>query len=282
MSASDSDEGQGAGYFRQLHLEMLAVLVVVFVVLVIVGWHLRPHSGGFPPVDDSLHLNYLGPMLGGVSESVTLTPGGGSKLTVSGEYATEGSGIANTESWKMQILHPAGGRFCGTAVGERTHETVLRTNGVSTGIVVHGTAAPAGFVYLNLCWAKAGVADLNGAYLSATFPGLVSDDAAGVAEYSPTYALSGASQLGTAKDWTFQTQAPAFGLTDWSWPSGAGPFSVAAVNTNTTQHDDNLSFFSGVILGVAAGALISILTELVAPLSRRRDDRTHSTLRQSP
>ena len=52
-----------------------------------------------------------------------------------------------------------------------------------------------------------------------------------------------------------------------------GSFCVAAVNTNTNQHEENLSFFSGVILGVAAGALISILTELVAPLSRRRDNR---------
>lgn len=273
MSASDGDASKGAGYFRHLHIELLAVLVVVFVVLVIVGWHLRPQSGGFPPVDDGLHLNYLGPMLGGVSEGVTLTPGGGSKLTVSGEYATEGSGFANAEPWKMQISHPAGGRFCGTAVGERTHVTALRTNGLTTGIVVHGTAAPAGFVYLTLCWTTAGVADLNGAYLSATFPGLESDDEAGVTEYAPMYGLSGTSELGTAKDWTFQTQAPATEQSGWSWPSGAGPFGVAAVNTNTSQHDENLAFFSGVILGVAAGALISILTELVAPLSRRRDNR---------
>jgi hypothetical protein len=283
MSASDSDDSKRAGYFRQLHLELLAVLLIVFVVLVIVGWHLRPQSGGFPPVDDGLQLNYLGPMLGdGVSESITLTPGGGSILVLSGEYATAASGIFNPHPWQMQISDLAGGRFCGTDVGERTHVTAFRPNGSTTGIDVHGKAPPAGFVYLKLCWATAGVANLDGAYLSATFPALDSNDEAGVIGYSPTYLLSGASLLGTSKDWTFQTQAPASRTADWSWPADAGPFSIAAVNTNTSQHDDYLTFVSGVILGVAAGTLISILTELVAPFSRRRDDRKDDSFRRTP
>jgi hypothetical protein len=286
LSGSDSDEGGAVGYFRQLHVELLAVLVVVFVVLVIVGWHLRPSSGGFPPVNDGLVLYYSGTALTKESEIITLTPGGGSTLSVAGDSP------AASDSWKMTISGLAGGRFCGTGIkGVRAQVKVVPTSGSSTETVVR--AKESGGFILMFCWPTGGVADIDGAYLSAAFPMIESEGAptvsgrvaipGGVAAYNPSYQLLGVDQFGSDRDWAVQTQAPASRVGAWSWSSDVGsPFSVAAVNTNTSQHDDYLTFLSGVILGLAAGALISILTELVAPLSRRRDDRTDSALRRTP
>ena len=277
MSGSESDEGKTVGYFRQLHVELLAVLVIVFVVLVIVGWQLRPSSAGFPPVDDRLVLFYSGPMLTSEFENITLTPGGGSTLGVSVNFPQGATG-----SWALAIPGLTKKNFCGEPVVGARPQVNDRPNGSSTELVVHGT----GPLILNFCWPTGGVADIEGAYLSAVFPTFQSDENGGALGYSPSYDLSGPGVLGTDRDWIFQSQAPASrGGQEvfWSWPSDVGPhFSVAAVNTNTSQHDDNLSFLSGVLLGVAAGALISILAELVAPFSRRRDDRTDSAPRQTP
>jgi hypothetical protein len=224
-------------------------------------------------------LYYSGTALTKESEIITLTPGGGSTLSVAGDSP------AASDSWTMTIPGLAGGRFCGTG-GMRAHTKVS-----STGTVVRATE-PGGFS-LMLCWPTGGVADIDGAYLSAAFPMIESEGTptvsrrvaipGGVVPYSPSYSLLGVDQFGSDRDWAVQTQAPASRVGAWSWSSDVGsPFSVAAVNTNTSQHDDYLTFLSGVILGLAAGALISILTELVAPLSRRRDDRTDSALRRTP
>jgi hypothetical protein len=268
MAGSDSEEGKAVPYFRQLHLELLAVLVVVFVVLMIVGWHLRPQSGGFPPIDDGLGVSYTGPQLTGQQQTILLTPGGGSTLEVNGNSVGKA-----TDSWRIAISGLVGGRFCGSDLaGQSIHPSAPST----TGIVLHGTGDAFG---LKLCWPTGGVADLNGAYLSAAFPFLLQNGSGFVVTYSPIYSLFGANQSGNDRDWSFQSQAPTSrAQMGWTWESGMNSdfpyFSVAAVNTNTSQHDSDLSFFSGVIFGVAAGALISVLTELVAPFTRRRDDRT--------
>ena len=250
------------------------MLVIIFVVLVIVGWQLRPSSAGFPPVDDRLVLFYSGTMPTSEFEDITLTPGGGSTLGVTANFP-QGA----TDSWTLAIPGPTKRNFCGDPVVGAPPQVNDRPNGSSTELVVHGT----GPLLLNFCWPTGGVADIEGAYLSAVFPTFQSDEIGGDVVYSPSYNLSGPGLLGTDRDWTFQSQAPASREAGWSWPSDVGPdFSVAAVNTYTSQHDDNLSFLSGGILGVAAGALISILAELVAPFSRRRDDRTDSAPRQTP
>jgi hypothetical protein len=44
------------GYFNQIHLELVALLVVIFSGLVASGWALRPPSGGFPKVPEDLAL----------------------------------------------------------------------------------------------------------------------------------------------------------------------------------------------------------------------------------
>jgi hypothetical protein len=288
MSSSDSGEGKAVGYFRQLHVELLSVLIIIFVVLVIVGWQLRPASGGFPSVDDGLVLFYSGPALTGEAEGITLTPGGGSMLVLNG---------SGTGSWKVAVPGLDGGKFCGTDIQGERARAVVRTIGSSTETVVRGSN---GFS-LKLCWPKGGVADVDGAYLSAAFPTIESEQDApagsgsrpavrgayavpgGVTGYSPSYDLSGTDQFGSDRDWSFQSQAPASRVGIWSWsPDVGSPFGVAAVNTNISQHADYLSFLSGLLLGVAAGALISILTELVAPFSRRRDNRTDSAIGRTP
>jgi hypothetical protein len=49
--------------------------------------------------------------------------------------------------------------------------------------------------------------------------------------------------------------------------------SFAATNTSETQHDSYQAFLSGIVFGVAGGALVALIQELVAPFRSRRDLR---------
>ncbi len=51
-----------------------------------------------------------------------------------------------------------------------------------------------------------------------------------------------------------------------------GPaITVSAVNTSETQHDSYQAFLSGILLGVAGGAMVALIQELVAPFRSRRE-----------
>jgi hypothetical protein len=61
----------------------------------------------------------------------------------------------------------------------------------------------------------------------------------------------------------------------WGWTQSwrAPPIQVTAVNTSAQQNGQYRAFPSGILFGVAGGAFITILQELVARLNRRRDER---------
>jgi hypothetical protein len=46
-----------------------------------------------------------------------------------------------------------------------------------------------------------------------------------------------------------------------------------AVNTSETQHDTYDAFLSGIVFGVAGGALVALIQELVAPFRSRAELR---------
>ena len=61
----------------------------------------------------------------------------------------------------------------------------------------------------------------------------------------------------------------------WQWSSAARPAvpDVSAVNTGETQHDSYDAFLSGIVFGVAGGALVALILELVAPFRSRQERR---------
>ncbi len=79
---------------------------------------------------------------------------------------------------------------------------------------------------------------------------------------------------GTTAD--FSVQSVVLPSTDygggWQWsgrPLADTPLAVSAVNTSETQHDSYQAFLSGILFGVAGGALVAIIQELVAPFRAR-------------
>jgi hypothetical protein len=129
--------------------------------------------------------------------------------------------------------------------------------------------------YFRLCWsAKNSPVSLDGPYLSASIPTVTTRGATPVqiallphAGSTSSYSLQATPNPSgeTGKMWTWGFDAAGLGSTP--------PIYLAAVNVSATQQDTLRAFFAGIILGIAGGALIAILQELIAPLSRRRDAR---------
>jgi hypothetical protein len=72
-------------YFSRLHLVGIATLFVLTLGLGLVGWAVRPASGGFSAVPDNLAL-YIQKAARGLEYTVTMSPmgGGGAVLTLEG------------------------------------------------------------------------------------------------------------------------------------------------------------------------------------------------------
>lgn len=130
-----------------------------------------------------------------------------------------------------------------------------------------------GLFYIKVCWNHDGPAAQSGSYLSAQFPteGLLA---------SGTWPLTDTlgPNSGNLTNYTVQSQVAPSTPTPytWQWTNsdiGLDGLGVTAISLSGTRHDNFRGFLSRVTLGVAGGALIAILAELMGPLSRRRDDK---------
>ncbi len=84
----------------------------------------------------------------------------------------------------------------------------------------------------------------------------------------------------TTADFNVQSLPQPSSSTDreWIWAARKSqvlPQALAftAVNTSETQHDSYDAFISGIFFGVAGGALVSLVAELVAPFRPRQERR---------
>jgi hypothetical protein len=136
--------------------------------------------------------------------------------------------------------------------------------------------AGSGVFYVRLCWGSGGPVAANGAYLSARFPILLVD--------VPKEVDAATRQLNLgspdAADYAVQSLEQPTSVTQggWQWSSTrpfafSDPLTFAAVNTSETQHDSYQAFLSGIVFGVAGGALVALIQELVAPFRTRRELR---------
>ena len=142
-------------------------------------------------------------------------------------------------------------------------------------LVISGT----GYVYVKLCWAAPAPVTLNGAYLNAYFPPI-----SGAGFHKALHRLVPTD--GDTLNYTVTSKPdPAFtSSSEWFWSdvqSQADPFSsqtastltrVTATNSTALQQDSFHGFLSGIMLGIAGGVLISIITEVAKPLARKGGD----------
>ena len=143
-----------------------------------------------------------------------------------------------------------------------------------------------------LCWGSGGPDRLDGPYLSAFLPPAVNGALATAdSEYarpipSPGPAINNISRFvlvpdaaDTAEDTVQAASAPSVssfnGQPAWEWPGSTilSPIRVTASNAITSQHEVYFSFLSGIAFGIAGGAAVAIVQELLDPLSHRRDRR---------
>jgi hypothetical protein len=270
-------------YWNEVHLEMVVVLVAILLVLVGVGWSLRPQSSGFPNVPENVSLSVQAQGVTTVSETLTRRSDNSAVLEV---QAVTKDQLSVTGPWTLAIGNLEPGHICtpyptvtfGSGAGALAIEQlspfhVSHPSPASTGgpPVVLTDVTSSGPFYVRMCWSSNAPVSLNGSYLSAQFPFVTVDP--GSAQVSRQLL----PDAGDTADYVIQSQTtPSSAASNsWSWSGPASNDSVrlSAVNVSGAQHDNFRAFLSGVTLGIAGGALIAIIQEFIAPLSRRRDAR---------
>jgi hypothetical protein len=216
------------------------------------------------------------------------TGAGPEALSTAPVATLDGTPIPN-HSWAFLVLHPGAARPCADDQRYRAGAVKLPFQPPQPALVVAPpppgpiettgdyVAPPA----LCLRWSTAAPVGLSGPYLSARFPPLRGTtgiftqiaEPGDVGAQSVTRVLSLSS--GNTADFNIQTDPhpDGFAPTYWTWVTGNSPqvVQLAAVNTSQVQRENNNAFYSGILFGVVGGALIALITELVMPLSRRRE-----------
>lgn|GEM_PF-4715978 len=284
-------------YASRLHWVGIVTLAILIVGLSLFGWSLRPASGGFPEVPSTLQL-FVAQGSGLQPYTVDLTRTGDDAATV----LVTGPSLPDTARWELIVNNLGSGRLCSPSgdvpsfgggsffkvqpehLNRHPHYVTVAT-GTYHVVAVDGR----GTFYVELCWSSDAPIQTNGAYLSARFPPLLPYAVVTYGGAPPTPQLDvyprravATRQLnlgsGTTADFNIQSQVHPTSVTTggWQWwphTPAEVPISFSAVNTSDTQHDSYQAFLSGIVFGVAGGALIAIVQELVAPFRSRQELR---------
>jgi hypothetical protein len=134
---------------------------------------------------------------------------------------------------------------------------------------------------VNLCWTHGAPLAFSGEYASASIPTVsVGTLASSAAPFEVTRSLYFVNKTQSAQPVTAQYSLQAGTLpssTDpigWHWSADNGaPIQLVALNIPESQHETYLGFLSGVLFGVAGGALVTLFQEVLDPLRGRRKTR---------
>ncbi|HWF14601.1 MAG TPA: hypothetical protein VG244_00325, partial [Acidimicrobiales bacterium] len=248
------------------------------------GWWFRPSSGGFAAVPDDLQFYVTKAPAGEVYDESVTRNAGGAVLTLSGQGAPD---VSPTGPFTLVVNHLGDGHLCtprsytvegGGAQAVREPPQHLASGGAigftTPGSYQLNTITGGGVFYVRLCWASNGPVSLNGSYLSARLPS--------VTPFGSTLGRPGTRQLNLGSldqaDYAVQSLQHPTSVTEggWQWSARISPYeplSFNAVNTSETQHDSYQAFLSGIVFGVAGGALVALIQEFVAPFRARRELR---------
>lgn len=235
-------------------------------------------SGGVPLRDSDVFSYYGGPQAGGA-----VSVGKGPAITLDKKPLP-------SAAWAYIVLNPGDAQPCTAHSGYRAGTVAYPYSRPRPALVVPplprkdqatvgDTVLPPG---LCLHWDSGAPFNISGPYLSARFPPVrgISKDVPytrepqvgdlGVGSVRRVLYLNGSN---TANFAIQSDPQPTVTIpTSWAWAIKDTPqvIQVAATNSSDLQHENNSAFYSGVLFGVVGGALISLITELVMPLHRRR------------
>jgi len=270
-------------YIDRLHVPLIIALFVIVVVISIVGWAWRPRSGGFPSVEGPEQVEITQNGTNSYTEVLQRTADNGATLTI---QAIAASGDVPSGSWTVSVWDPGSATLCtpgsvvtegGGAVFTVRHQTFTPYEGPLTGgsgpTPTIKDVVSTGPLYVRLCWEAHGPVGLNGAYLNAQFAD-ISANGRSVALTSELY-----PDGGNTANYTIQTlnQPTDAQPNSWSWTnqkSSFDPVALTGIDESVTQHEAYLNFLSGIAFGVAGGAAISLISELLAPLRKWGPGRT--------
>ena len=269
-------------YVSRLHLVGIATLALLTVGLALFGWSLRPAAGGYSAVPSGLDLTLTAaPPTAGFTEAVAPSGADGAMLTIT---STGGlTDVVTKGPWTLLVDHLGSGEPCAPSYAtvnyqrvriERPHLESHAKVRFGAAVLHEARITGNGPFFIQLCWPSNGPAALNGAYLSSRIPPLyvgVPGDTAAVTRQI----RSGSSDTA---DYAIQSlrQPTSAAPNSWQWAAPAKfeipqPIAFAAVNSSETQHDSYDAFLSGIFFGVAGGALVSLIAELVAPFRSRQE-----------
>ena len=271
-------------YVSRLHVASIVALVVLTAGFGLVGWLIRPASSGFPSVPGNVSLMIGTPDWQSFSETLNQTAGHGVVLTLEGSPEVSQT---SKRPWTLWVNDPGAARLCtprqvdyyngaGSALllgPQRAHPhqnipSVTPGIGVDV-LVIDGR----GEMYVRLCWSSDAPMSFNGAYLSAVFPPVLPYNVGRTSDYVISRTLNLGSL--TAADYAVQSLEQPTGAIPggWQWsdrPPASEPLQFSAVNTTQTQHDSYQAFLSGILFGIAGGAFVSLVLELLDPFRTRR------------
>jgi hypothetical protein len=272
-------------YVSRLHLVLVVILALLTVGLALVGWSLRPASGGYSPVPIGMELSLTAsPQARTLLESVTPSGEDGAMLTI---VATSGDlpDVVTEGPWTLLVTDLGSGVPCAPSYGtvdykrvhiERPHFQRHFTLRIGASVSHVARITGNGPFFIRLCWPSKGPAALNGAYLSSRIPPLYVD-------MPKEPVVTRQIHLGSfdTADFTIDSlpQPTNASPNAWQWTAPAKlaspqALAFAAVNSSETQHETYKAFLSGIFFGIAGGALVSLIAELVAPFRSRQERRS--------
>jgi hypothetical protein len=252
-------------------LEATLFLCAVIIVCVVLGWGMRPSVSGPPQLPPAPTLNLLFPGPQPAPQNLTAdalllqvsNTQAELKLDVQGTFAPNQRAI----HWTLAIEN-----FTGSVCTAGLHPSHIGSQNyqldATSPIPVSGI-----FLKVHLCWAKNSPVTVNTSYIIADLPVVQAPYEMGTVNRilqlseASTYAYSLSEGIAptsfTAQAWTWHSQLS----TSIGSPASA-PITVDGSSIVGVQEANDNTFYSGILFGIAGGAVISLLVGLPGQLKR--------------
>ena len=300
-TGTDAEPRRARWDLSDVSIRLVVVMLVLTVVIAVLGWQYRPGSGAYPAVPRRLALT-IDADVRSLVMTMTRSGTSGAVFTIYDDDAlgaTPAHGVT-VGRWKVGIDGLGAGRVvrgpgpgdvpipADAFKGDHIPVPIPRVEPfVPEQLTEPGPRHAANFrpvektapFYLRIRWREHAPVALDGAYLSAQLPGVVLywpggapasipmtttlTPRAGDAGQFSLQATTGPSVTG-ARSWAWHLDVAARATTSGAKPSARfDPIAFSAASVAETQQENVRAFLSGVLLGIAGGAVITLIAELI-------------------